>query len=312
MQAWVRGYEDSVQPVVVLEMRMLMRGLRGPLALFLCAALPIGLALALLFTRVTEPRYSAEEMERLGRAIFQWLLLLEVGIVVVLAPLLAAGMIAREYHRQTLEAALLTRLSIGQLLTGKLLVTVGLLAVALGGAVPAIAVVFLLGGVSPWELGSALFLLALLAGYQAAIALFCVIRFHSSVAGTLVMIPLTALGAAAPWLLPLLPLALPQHHQRRRWRARYTRELITRWLLLLGLSLTALPFALPLLGPLCPAAALGAIAAGASHTLSGWWPALFAALMLLIGTHAALARAAGALQQRQYEPSERYAPDSPV
>jgi ABC-type transport system involved in multi-copper enzyme maturation permease subunit len=292
--------------MVVLEMRTLMRGLRGPVALFLAIGFTVGLTIFLLLTKVNRPLYSMDEMARLGRLIFMWLIWLEIGLVSVLMPILTMGMIMREYTRLSIESLLLTQLSSLGIVAGKLLAGASLLGVTLLATVPVIAVVFLLGGVSPWELAWALLLLVLLAAYQGAVGIYAAVRVQHPAVMILILIPLIVLGLAAPWVLLLLPLGLTADHHRPRWRLRFAQELARRWLLAVVIITVLAPFAIPILGALGPLKAFTEIYGNTKGINTYWWTSFFASAMLVLGIGYALVNAAQAVNNRQLDRSERY------
>jgi len=166
--AWER-LEQGVLPVARWEMRSLMRGNRAPVALFLCTGLAILFGLLTLQLRMTGSAPSPEVMVRLGRSLFTVIVLLQAGLAVLLAPLLAGGLIAREYQQQTLENQVLTRLTGMEIAWGKLVACLAFFMVVVVCTLPVLAVAFVLGGVSPWELfGSQCFVLGLAVYYGAA------------------------------------------------------------------------------------------------------------------------------------------------
>ena len=140
------------QPILLKEMRALMRHRRMPAVLFACAALAVGAGAFILGEALGGGvTLGVEESARLGHRLFGGLMLLEGVLIVLLAPALTGGAIAGEEERRTLEPLLLSRLSIREILAGKLLAALGVQGIVLLCALPVVAVAFIFGGVSPWD-----------------------------------------------------------------------------------------------------------------------------------------------------------------
>jgi len=159
--AQFRQFAAGVAPVVIRDMRAVMRGWQAPLALFLCTAAGVAAAWYLLDgafrggVDLTTPEGAA----LVGQALFRGMMVLEAGLVLVLVPLLTAGTITRERARHTLEALHLTRLTGLDIALGTLLAALGFFLLVLLVLLPIIALCALFGGVSPVELVEAQLLL---------------------------------------------------------------------------------------------------------------------------------------------------------
>lgn len=316
---WMRIIDDPAWPVVVLEMRTLMRGIRAPLALFISTLLAAGVASFVLFTswHTHDALYSPDGMVLLSRRFLMSVTLLETVVVLVLAPAFALGMIWREYHRQTMEGLLLTGMTPRQIIRGKMLAVTGLLAVGLLSAVPVQAIVFLMGGVSPWEVAWAVCMLLLLAACLATVGLFCAVRVPHPVGASLATVGLGLLALLSPILLLPLPLTIAPAHRRRNWRRKYAQQVLWSWLKMLGGAILLI-IIVALLGALGPASALYTILnipllRSAEPISSGglyWWVSFFACVALLISIYWMINNAAVAIHQRQFSASDRFIPDT--
>ncbi|MHB0935066.1 MAG: hypothetical protein ACYDCO_04605 [Armatimonadota bacterium] len=192
-------FHEAVRTIALWELRSFMRGWRAQLALFLCTAAIIGLGLFLMHTAELniKGQYSAEEevieeMARVGRFIFQWLTLLEAGLIFFLMPLLSAGTIIHGRRTGTLESLLMTSFTLPEIVTGKLAGAAGFFAVVMLCALPIFAIVFFYGGVAPWELLFSQLMLLATAGGVGAVGLYCSARFRHLRAA----LPCSYLGAA--------------------------------------------------------------------------------------------------------------------
>ena len=145
---------DAFAPVVMQEMRSLMRGWQAPGALLLCTALAAAAEVAVFFQTIPDTAAGVDPqiIAQAGRAIYQWVTGLEAALVVLLAPLLTVQAITDARRRGTLEGLLLTRLTPRDLVRGKLVAATGFLLVVILCVVPVQAIVVLLGGVAPVEL----------------------------------------------------------------------------------------------------------------------------------------------------------------
>jgi len=112
-----------------------------------------------------------------GRELFSWLVWGQVGLVLLLIPALATGILAQERERQTLEPLLLTPLTPLQVVWGKaggVLSVVGLLLLS---TMPLTSLCFLLGGVANGEFIMAYGGIFGLAVFTTAFGLYCAARW---------------------------------------------------------------------------------------------------------------------------------------
>lgn len=86
-----------------------------------------------------------------GRDTFQIYRLVQVGLVVLLAPVLVGGGLVEEIEARTLDLLVLTRLDTGALVWGKVGSRLVVMVTLILGATPAVALLTSLGGVSTWE-----------------------------------------------------------------------------------------------------------------------------------------------------------------
>jgi|GEM_PF-2800766 len=204
---WLRW--ERLRIVALREMRGFMRGARAPQALFLGTTLAIAVNLALLFfSPVIRHGGTLEETVRAGKATFHAVVLLEAAIVVLLAPLLTAGMVAWEYKRYTIEGLLLTRLTGMDIAAGKIVAATGFIAVALCCTIPIMATDALVGGVSLPEVVLSQLLLLSVALCAGAFGLFMSARCRDArVAAVLSLLLMLACSAVLP-ILPFIARAM--------------------------------------------------------------------------------------------------------
>ena len=93
------------------------------------------------------------DLARFGAVLFQFLALLQAAAAIFFSALLAASAVAQEKDRQTLVLLLLTHLSNGELVLGKLAASLLNVVVLLAAALPLFMISALLGGVSFGQIG---------------------------------------------------------------------------------------------------------------------------------------------------------------
>lgn len=103
----------------------------------------------------------------IGRNLFETIGYMQILLLVVASPTIVASTLTLEREQKTLDMLLATPLSIGQIARSKLMASLSIFFVLLLVSLPMISICFILGGVSPGEIGWAYFLTAegiLLAG----------------------------------------------------------------------------------------------------------------------------------------------------
>jgi ABC-2 type transport system permease protein len=145
--------ERLLNPVLVREARVRMRGWRAPALIALYVSVMGLLLLGLMATMDAESRGFAPEM---GAILFGFLAVVQMVLLLVAAPGLTGGALTGERERQTLDLLLVTRLSPFEVVAGKLMAALGFAGLLLVATLPLYGVLFLFGGVSLWALGRTL------------------------------------------------------------------------------------------------------------------------------------------------------------
>ena len=160
-----------MNPVWKRELRARWRGWRAFALVFFMV-----LVLSVAFTwqygesiRTSTDYYGSDfdprqRLSRLGRELFSLLAWLQLGLWMLLAPVLTATAIVQEREKGLLEGLQLSRLRAGEIVVGKLLSSLSLIALLIVVTLPISATCFLMGGVSPGE-----FLLVLALHFATAI-----------------------------------------------------------------------------------------------------------------------------------------------
>jgi ABC-2 type transport system permease protein len=120
---------------------------------------------------------SATQAAAVGRGIFEWLLFFMLLLVLFLVPGQTSGVIAGERERQTLVPLQVTLLRPVSLLTGKIGASLAFLLLLLVVTLPLLAVGYLIGGVTIWQVVGGLAMVGftgvIVACLTACISAFC-------------------------------------------------------------------------------------------------------------------------------------------
>ena len=136
-------------PIIAREMRGRMRGNR---ALWVQFGYLGVLTVVILVTYLGyDLSHDAWRTGEVGRRLFSALCVAQGALVALIAPALAAGAITLEREQRTLDSLLVSPLSTGALLRGKLVAATLFMLLLLVAGVPLIAMTVLLGGVAPSE-----------------------------------------------------------------------------------------------------------------------------------------------------------------
>lgn len=196
----------SLNPIIVTELRGRMRGARPYAVLtgFLLAMVGAGYAISWLITN--QARFGGTVLSpQVGQGLFSGLAMVELLLVIFLAPALTSGAISGEREQLTYDMLLTTPLRPTRILWGKLVAALSYLFLLVFAAVPLFSAVLIFGGVAPRDMGKALLLLAVSAVFFGAIGLFfsALVRRTQratvlSYTATLLLLGLS-IGAAGLW-----------------------------------------------------------------------------------------------------------------
>jgi ABC-type transport system involved in multi-copper enzyme maturation permease subunit len=180
--ALVRALAES--PMLVKELRVALRGWRAPAmvaaAVGLGSVACVGL-LAFFWPHRVNPDEAAVVYPLVGRKVFAGLMMLEGVVCTLVLPALTAGAFAGERQQGMLDSLFLTRLTNADIVLGKLLAALAFVALLLLGNLPVVAIVSLLGGVTPGDILWALLLLADAVAVQLALGLYLSLRAPTTV-----------------------------------------------------------------------------------------------------------------------------------
>lgn len=189
-----------VNPLIVKDGLARVRSWRAPaiIALYLgMLGVFAWLAFSIQLTGFPQPTGFAE----VASNVFVALALVQLALVCVVAPALAAGAVSGERERQTLDVLLVSCVSTFGIVWGKLVASVAFVLLLILSALPLFATVFLFGGVDGQQFVEAQLLTGATALAVAALSLFLSTLFRRTLPATVVAYGLTFGATAASWYL---------------------------------------------------------------------------------------------------------------
>jgi ABC-2 type transport system permease protein len=141
-----------INPVMEKEFRLRMRTLRSPISIFMYL-FAIGL-LALGFAYVSMGSVTGSLNSDSSMQLFYFLSCVQLGLISFTIPGLTAGVISGEREKQTLNILLTTQQSSSTIILSKLFSSISFMLLTVLATMPLYSIVFLYGGVSPWEVFS--------------------------------------------------------------------------------------------------------------------------------------------------------------
>jgi ABC-type transport system involved in multi-copper enzyme maturation permease subunit len=202
----IRLQRPSINPIIVKELRGRMRGARPYAVLtgFLLAMVGAGYAISWLISN--QARFGGTVLSpQVGQGLFSGLAMVELLLVIFLAPALTSGAISGEREQLTYDLLLTTPLRPARILWGKLVAALSYLFLLVFAAVPLFSAVLIFGGVAPRDMAKALLLLLVCAVFFGAIGLFFSALVRRTQRATVLSYSLTLLllglgvGVASAW-----------------------------------------------------------------------------------------------------------------
>jgi len=145
---WERVASAFDNPLIAKDGVSRMRTWRAPLVLTLYLGLLgiFGYAVFILFVlfMTSNGQVGAAQV---GATVFTFLAFIQISLISMFAPALAAGAISGERERQTLDVLLVSRVSALGIVWGKLVASVAFMLLLILAALPLFAAVFLFGGI---------------------------------------------------------------------------------------------------------------------------------------------------------------------
>lgn len=178
-----------------------MRTVRTPALLTLYTVLLAVLAVCLVYLPFLGPTVKLGSM-RSGVLGYGGIVVLQFGLLILIAPAMTAGSLSGERERQTLDLLLVTNTGAGKLVLGKLLESFGFLALLVLCSMPVLSLVLLTGGASLSQVLVSVAFLLVEALALLSVGLFCSSLFKRTVTATVVSY-LVVFGIGLATLLPV-------------------------------------------------------------------------------------------------------------
>ena len=188
-------------PILAFSARRRMRSIRTPAMLTLYALALAVTAYALIYAPFLSPSIRLAEMGQ-GMWGYAAMVILQFGLLILIAPAATAGAISGERERQTLDLLRVTNTGVWHLVLGKLLESFGFLALLVLCSLPMLSLVLLTGAATFAQVlwGIAFLLVSALA--LLSVGIFCSALFQRTVTATVVSY-LLVFGIGLVTLLPV-------------------------------------------------------------------------------------------------------------
>ena len=197
----------GIMAIGVKELRGRMRGRRAFVVLTVYLTLIAGVAWMIesIAERSMANSFggSTNASAQIGQTIFGALLLLEMVIVIVLAPSFTAGAISLEREKQTIDLLITTPISSLAIVLGKLFSALVYLFLVIVASVPLTALVFVYGGAGPEDLVKGYVVLLVTAFGLGSVGVFCsslARRTQPATVITYALVLLVTFGTVLGWV----------------------------------------------------------------------------------------------------------------
>ena len=188
-------------PILAFSARRRMRSIRTPLLITLYALLLAVVAYLAVYAPFVGETVTLADM-RGSVTGYAALVMLQFGLIVLVAPAMTAGSISGERERQTLDLLLVTNTGAPRLVLGKLLESFGFLALMVLCSMPMLSLALLTGGATFLQVLTSVAFLLLTALAALCVGLFCSTLFKRTVTATVVSY-LSVFGLGLVTLIPL-------------------------------------------------------------------------------------------------------------
>jgi ABC-type transport system involved in multi-copper enzyme maturation permease subunit len=189
-----------INPLIVKDGLARVRSWRAPAVIALYLGL-LGVFAWLAFSAQLTGFQRPSGFAQVASNVFTALALVQLALVCLVAPGLAAGAISGERERQTLDVLLVSCVPSFSIVWGKLVASVAFVLLLILAALPLFATVFLFGGIDGQQFLVAQLLTVTTALAVAAVSLFLSTLFRRSLAATVVAYGLTFAATAASWFV---------------------------------------------------------------------------------------------------------------
>lgn len=173
-------------PVFNREMKVSSRSMRLPILLMLFNGILFLVTLVNMYSVVEQVKNTANISYSSFIEIYSFVTTIEFVLLLFLVPAVTASSISGERERQTLELMLTTQMTAFQVVFGKLLAALSTLMLLIISSFPAIAMVFVYGGITWGDMGALVLCYVTVALFAGGIGLCCSAVFKRSTVATVV------------------------------------------------------------------------------------------------------------------------------
>ena len=173
-------------PVYNREMRVSSRSMKLPLIIFLFNGILFLVTLLNMYSVIMQVKASASIQYSSFMELYEFVTSMEFILLMFIVPAVTASAISGERERQTLDLMLTTQMSAGQIVTGKLLSALSTLFLLILSSFPAVAMVFVYGGITWTDAFSLILCYVTVAFFAGSIGICFSAAFKRSTVSTVV------------------------------------------------------------------------------------------------------------------------------
>lgn len=173
--------KQALNPILRKELRLGSRSIRLPLSvMFYDIVLAIVAVIAILVTALANSSDGGADFSGF-LYIFQIIGWIQMGITLLIVPILTAGSISGEREKQTLEIMLTTPEKPLAIIWGKLMASLSNYLIFIISSVPIMAIAFVLGGLNWFALLGYIFMMVVTAIFIGSLGIFCSSAFKKTI-----------------------------------------------------------------------------------------------------------------------------------
>jgi ABC-type transport system involved in multi-copper enzyme maturation permease subunit len=191
-------------PLIVKDGVSRMRTWRAPVILSIYLGLLGAFGYAFFVIEILGSAAERSGSAQIGAAVFTSLAFIQLSLVSLFAPALAAGAISGERERQTFDVLLVSRMTALEIVWGKLVASVAFMLLLILSALPIFAAVFLFGGIDFEQFVITQLLTVTTAVSIGAVSLFLSAVFRRTLPSTVVAYGVAFAGTIGTLVLGLL------------------------------------------------------------------------------------------------------------
>ena len=190
-------------PLIVKDGLSRVRTWRAPAVIALYLAV-LGLVVYLALTFQLAVLRGGFGFAQVGKNVFTAIALVQLALVCLFGPAVAAGAVSGERERQTLDVLMVSSMTPWAIIWGKLVASVAFILLLITAALPVFATVFFLGGIDFEQFLISQLVTVTTALSIGAVSLFLSVLFQRTLASTVVAYGFTFAVTAGTWLVGMV------------------------------------------------------------------------------------------------------------